>query len=180
MKTKTKGATKPTPEFTWQKIHAAYLVSPGEDGPDLRFPPDLRPLAQRFGVRLVDLKDRAWTESWELEWKAEGARAWHRKCGHGAQSEAEFCTRYMEHAAKDPRLAFARLIREVGPEARALMHAEARELWWRIMPPVFEWEAERQIRRAKGAIQVIQDERNRLQRAGLYIDENGADLPEAA
>ena len=169
MSAKAKKKAPTTAESTWQTVHAAYLASPGDDDGN---PPNLGRLAKRFGLRLASLKDRALTFKWQLEWRAEGARAWYRDHGHGARNEAEFCARFAEHAKNDRSSTYPRLMAEIGPEARALVHATARELWWRIMPPVFRWDAEQQVELARGAIDAIQNERNRLRLAGAYIDED--------
>lgn len=169
--TKKQAATKAVSESTWKKIRTAYLSTTiQQEDNSVRL---TRELAQRFGIRLKDVEGRAWT--WERERQVEASRAWYRDYGHGARTEAEFCARFTEHAAKDRTHTYAQLLAEVGPEARALLHATARELWWRIMAPVFEWEAKQQIELAQQAIEAIQNERNRLRRAGLYIDENEAE-----
>jgi hypothetical protein len=154
-KTAAKGrATAGLTDAAWRKAKAAFLspATPGEDGPTLH--EFARSLHLDAGARREFLR-RASVERLEEERAACDSRRWYEANGLGAETEAEFCTRFA-------LTTYAHLVWN-GAEGYALAMAFGRDVWRRCMSPLHVWESYRDLELSREAYRVLV-ERQRKER----------------
>lgn len=158
--TTTRTKRKPTPEATWTKMRTEFIAASFMEGDEHHVL--MQNLAGKYGVRLREAENRAWREDWKLERAAGNARAWLTEHGLSEQAgEAEVC----EVVVKKN---FRHLCGS--EEGRAVAYAIAHEVWHRVIAPLRYWEAKDDLRRAEEVKRALDDERNRLRRAGVLRD----------
>jgi len=138
---KTKRAAKPKEitEETFEVLHAACLARRNDvDWDDI-----LSELAATFGVPIVEARQWAAREGWELERNADLSTRWMLRVGGGATTEEEFCKHFMDNT-------YGHLVAH-GPEGVRLARAIARSGWARYQADVRIWQAVDEERAASEA-----------------------------
>lgn len=151
---KTKPARKVTPTakaaaVTMEEVHQAFLTAKSDACVEY---PSVVEVARSLGASVREAKSAAEVEEWELERDARHGREWHARAGLGAETEQEFCERYLKR--RQP-YSFSHLAAE-GPEGVRLATAMARRIWQRTMDPVRQWEAELEEKAAQKAFDEIE------------------------